>query len=343
MVSAAVPARLRPPARVSRPDARPSEAAAGQDVALPAGGNRPGVPAAAEAAGGAAAPLSRRAVHPVVAVAVRASERAHGGVGRERGAPGHREYRYPLLDRRVLEFALGLPPEQYRRGRWSRWLMRHALRAVLPPEVCRHLSKDDPARHEPLRDASIRAMSAVGEDLAARASRAVAGVLRGRGASAGQPGCGPDAGRPAERSALQRLAVSRLVSGCGTRPAVRRGARLGQRVPITLRSAARWGNRVSTCGEGRISLLELGRLRLWIVVAYLVVFRGWHRFGYGESFSPMTWTVGLAHGFLGVSVSPVSGGGGEMSFVSHPHVLLEASERKAQGLCPNSLWQRRGS
>ena len=30
------------------------------------------------------------------------------------------EYRYPLLDRRVLEFALGLPPEQYRRGRWSR-------------------------------------------------------------------------------------------------------------------------------------------------------------------------------------------------------------------------------
>ena len=77
---------------------------------------------------------------------------------------------YPLLDRRVLEFALGLPPEQFRRGRWSRWLMRHALRAVLPPEVCRHLSKDDPARHEPLRDASIRAMSAVGEDLAARAS-----------------------------------------------------------------------------------------------------------------------------------------------------------------------------
>ena len=37
------------------------------------------------------------------------------------------EYRYPLLDRRVLEFALGLPPEQFRRGRWSRWLMRHAV------------------------------------------------------------------------------------------------------------------------------------------------------------------------------------------------------------------------
>ena len=48
--------------------------------------------------------------------------------------------------------------------------MRHALRAVLPPEVCQHLVKDDPARYEPLRDASARALPAVGEDLAARAS-----------------------------------------------------------------------------------------------------------------------------------------------------------------------------
>ena len=54
------------------------------------------------------------------------------------------EYRYPLLDRRVLEFALRLPPEQYRRGRWSRWLMRRALDPVLPPEVCWNSSKGDP-------------------------------------------------------------------------------------------------------------------------------------------------------------------------------------------------------
>ncbi|MCY4600506.1 MAG: asparagine synthase-related protein [Acidobacteria bacterium] len=51
------------------------------------------------------------------------------------------EYRYPLLDRRVLEFALGLPPEQYRRGRWSRWLMRRALDPILPSEVCWNPSK----------------------------------------------------------------------------------------------------------------------------------------------------------------------------------------------------------
>ena len=71
------------------------------------------------------------------------------------------EYRYPLLDRRVLEFALGLPPEQYRRGLWSRWLMRRALDPVLPPEVCWHTDKRDPARFEPLEDAVAEALPVV--------------------------------------------------------------------------------------------------------------------------------------------------------------------------------------
>ena len=66
------------------------------------------------------------------------------------------EYRYPLLDRRVLEFALGLPSDQYWRGPWRRWLMRHALSlpdgvaggAVLPNRLCWHQSKSDPLRYE---------------------------------------------------------------------------------------------------------------------------------------------------------------------------------------------------
>ena len=53
------------------------------------------------------------------------------------------EYRYPLLDRRLLEFALGLPSEQFRRGKWSRWLMRHAGQSLLPPDVCWRLAKAD--------------------------------------------------------------------------------------------------------------------------------------------------------------------------------------------------------
>ena len=71
------------------------------------------------------------------------------------------EYRFPLLDRRLLEFALSLPPEQFRRPGHSRWLMRHALRHVLPPEVCWNRSKADPARTEPLIDAIAEALPAV--------------------------------------------------------------------------------------------------------------------------------------------------------------------------------------
>ena len=78
------------------------------------------------------------------------------------------EYRYPLLDRRVMEFALGLPPEQFQRGGHSRLLMRQALREVLPPEVCWHTSKADPARLDALRDAQVLALPAIGEGLAAR-------------------------------------------------------------------------------------------------------------------------------------------------------------------------------
>lgn len=80
------------------------------------------------------------------------------------------EYRYPLLDRRVLELALGLPPEQFRRGRWSRWLMRHALRSVLPPEVCWNPSKRDPTRYESLIAATAEALPAIRRALEARAA-----------------------------------------------------------------------------------------------------------------------------------------------------------------------------
>ena len=59
------------------------------------------------------------------------------------GARHGLEYRYPLLDRRLLEFALGLPPEQFRRGKWSRWLMRHAGQSLLPPDLCWRLAKAD--------------------------------------------------------------------------------------------------------------------------------------------------------------------------------------------------------
>ena len=79
------------------------------------------------------------------------------------------EYRYPLLDRRLLEFALGLPPEQFRHGGWSRWLMRRALAPMLPAEVCWHPGKTDPARVGAFVAAFVGALPVVRRTLEARA------------------------------------------------------------------------------------------------------------------------------------------------------------------------------
>lgn len=84
------------------------------------------------------------------------------------GARHHLVYGYPLLDRRLLEFALGLPPEQFRRGKWSRWLMRTTLEKLLPAEICWHRDKRDPIRLQQLFDALPGAMAMVRHRLEAR-------------------------------------------------------------------------------------------------------------------------------------------------------------------------------
>ena len=76
------------------------------------------------------------------------------------------EYRHPLLDRRLLEFALSLPPEQFRRGRVNRWLMRYALRSVLPAEICWRQNKSDPARSEPMMASFVRAAPVLRREIA---------------------------------------------------------------------------------------------------------------------------------------------------------------------------------
>ena len=86
------------------------------------------------------------------------------------GAARGIEYRYPLLDRRVLEFALGLPHEQFRHGKLGRWLMRRAFDSVLPAEVCRHSGKADPARVEAMDDAFAEALPMVRRELVACAT-----------------------------------------------------------------------------------------------------------------------------------------------------------------------------
>ncbi len=80
------------------------------------------------------------------------------------------EYGYPLLDRRLMEFVLGLPPEQFHQGRWSRWVMRHALRTVLPPEVCWYTDKRDPVRFAGYRGSVIETLPVLHRELAGRAA-----------------------------------------------------------------------------------------------------------------------------------------------------------------------------
>ena len=85
-----------------------------------------------------------------------------------RGAQLGIEYRHPLLDRRLLEFALGLPPTQFRRGRWSRWLMRSALASILPSEIVWNPIKNDPVLHEPQTATEAEALPLIRREVAAR-------------------------------------------------------------------------------------------------------------------------------------------------------------------------------
>lgn len=51
------------------------------------------------------------------------------------------EYRYPLLDRRILEFGLGAPSHLFRKNGVKRWLMRSAIDSLLPENVVWNFSK----------------------------------------------------------------------------------------------------------------------------------------------------------------------------------------------------------
>jgi len=51
------------------------------------------------------------------------------------------ELRHPFDDRRVVEFGLGLPEEQRRRGDQQKFILRQAMRGCLPNSVSQRLSK----------------------------------------------------------------------------------------------------------------------------------------------------------------------------------------------------------
>ena len=61
------------------------------------------------------------------------------------GAQHSVEYSYPLLDRRIVEFALGIPANQHYRDGERRRIFRRSLRDVLPEAGAGRSYKDEPA------------------------------------------------------------------------------------------------------------------------------------------------------------------------------------------------------
>lgn len=56
------------------------------------------------------------------------------------------EYRYPMLDIRLIRFVLGMPPEIYRPGPLGRRFARRSFSRILPESVLRYTDKTDPTR-----------------------------------------------------------------------------------------------------------------------------------------------------------------------------------------------------
>ncbi|MCR2833194.1 asparagine synthase-related protein [Parerythrobacter lacustris] len=80
------------------------------------------------------------------------------------------DYLYPLLDRRLMEFAYRLPAEVFRKGPVKRWFFREMTRGLLPESI-----RTDPSKHEPLRTGDLAlklsaALRILGEEVEARAS-----------------------------------------------------------------------------------------------------------------------------------------------------------------------------
>ena len=53
------------------------------------------------------------------------------------------EARYPFFDKRLMEFCLALPGDQKIRSGWTRWIMRSALKCILPEKIYLRGDKSD--------------------------------------------------------------------------------------------------------------------------------------------------------------------------------------------------------
>jgi len=77
-------------------------------------------------------------------------------------------YAFPLLDRRIVEFALSIPDYLYFQNGWKRYLYRTAMDGILPDRVRWHKVKADPTMAEQVRRIHQAALPALDAQLRAR-------------------------------------------------------------------------------------------------------------------------------------------------------------------------------
>lgn len=77
-------------------------------------------------------------------------------------------YRYPLLDKRILEFVFSLPPDQFRHGKIGRLLIRNAMKDILPEDVRMNLRKDEPSAKAAMKPALQDTLTQVGRVLSSQ-------------------------------------------------------------------------------------------------------------------------------------------------------------------------------
>jgi len=83
----------------------------------------------------------------------------------ESGARQGIRYRYPLLDLRVVEFALAVPIHLYRQEGKNRWLMREVLSGLVPDVIRMNAPKREPRRVVQLQARLCQALREIGEQL----------------------------------------------------------------------------------------------------------------------------------------------------------------------------------
>ena len=65
------------------------------------------------------------------------------------------QYHYPMLDRRILEYCLGIPPNQFVQNGWKRSLMRRAVDGLIPPEIQWERSKVELAAFDVIENVMV--------------------------------------------------------------------------------------------------------------------------------------------------------------------------------------------